>query len=159
MSIAPRYDWIQLEANMKKIILVLVPTLLVGCMSHNRNTNSPRVSYVRENPCPSPSAHALRQVDDIKRILTDTNGVMTQYRVGLGVDGVEPGSVASVTDSRTCSAATAAVSSYLRRLDPMAENLYVVKVGPRYIAMDARTDAPAQYVLTKKFEVTDYLVP
>ena len=155
--IAPRYEWIQLEANMKKMILVLVPTLLVGCMSHN---SSPRVSsYVRENPCPAPSAHALRQVDDLKRILTDTNGVMTQYRTGLGFDGVEPGSVASVTDARTCSAVTAGVASYLRRLDPMAENLYVVKVGPRYLAMDPRTDAPAQYVLTKNFEVTDYLVP
>ena len=142
---------------MKKIILALVPALLVGCMSHN--TGSPRAAYVRENPCPSPSAHALRQVDDLKRILTDTNGVMTQYRTGLGFDGVEPNSVASVTDARTCSAVTASVASYLRRLDPMAENLYVVKVGPRYIAMDARTDEPAQYVLTKKFEVTDYLVP
>ena len=141
---------------MKKLILVLVPTLLVGCMSHS---SSPRVSYLRENPCPTPSAHALRQVADLKRILSDTNGVMTEYRAGLGFDGVSPNSVSNVTDSRTCSAVTASVASYLRRLDPMAENLYVVKVGPRYLAMDPRTDAPAQYVLTKKFEVTDYLVP
>ena len=141
---------------MKKLILVLVPTLLVGCMSHS---SSPRVAYVRENPCPAPSAHALRQVDDLKRILADTNGVMTEYRAGLGFANVEANSVAGVTDSRTCSAVTASVSSYLRRLDPMAENLYVVQVGPRYIAMDPRTDSPAQYVLTKKFEVTDYLVP
>lgn len=137
------------------IIRVLVPTLLVGCMSHN----SPRVAVARENPCPAPSVHALRQVDDLKRILADTNGVMTEYRAGLGLDGVEPGKVAGVTDARTCSAVTAAVSSYLRRLDPMAENLYVVQIGSRYIAMDARHDEPAQYVLTKKFEVTDYLVP
>ena len=143
---------------MKKIILALVPALVVGCM-HNTPRDPARLSMMRDGPCPTPSAHALRQVDDLKRILLDTNGVMTQYRAGLGVDGVEPNSVASVTDARTCSEATAAVSSYLRRIDPMAENLFVVKVGPRYIAMDARTDSPAQYVLTKKFEVTDYLVP
>lgn len=137
------------------MIRVLVPTLLVGCMSHN----SPRVAVASQNPCPAPSAHALRQVDDLKRILADTNGVMTEYRAGLGFDGVSPSAVEGVTDPRTCSAVTASVSSYLRRLDPMRENLFVVQVGPRYIAMDASNDSPAQYVLTKKFEVTDYLVP
>ena len=38
-------------------------------------------------------------------------------------------------------------------------DLYVVRVGARYVALDQGATHAPKYVLTKKFEVTDYLVP
>ena len=138
---------------MRTTLLLAVPMLLAGCMSHNVQ------GTIRTAECPTPSEHALRQVADLKRVLADTNGVMTEYRAGLGFAGVSPNSVVGVTDPHTCSAVTAAVASYLRRTDPMAENLFVVRVGPRYVALDPNQESAAQYVLTRKYEVTNYLAP
>ena len=138
---------------MKRIMIAIVaPMLAAGCMSHY----SGRVAQTA--PCPTPSAHALQAVDDLKRILADSNGVMTEYRAALGIDGVAPSSVAGVRDARTCTAVTAAVAEYLRR-DPSAENMFVLRVGSRYVAMDASRDPAPQFVVSRKLEVTNYLEP
>jgi len=139
---------------MKRMMTALLaPMLIAGCsMSHYTGHVS------QAAPCPTPSAHALQAVNDLKRILADSNGVMTEYRAALGIDGVSPNSVAGVNDARTCTAVTAAVASYLRR-DPSAENMFVLRVGSRYVAMDATRDPAPQFVVSRKLEVTNYLEP
>lgn len=108
--------------------------------------------------CATPSQASLGAVEDLKGTLTSSNEVVVEYLNGLGFAGVEPGSVVPVTDARTCGRVSGAVSAYLRRSAPMSD-LYVVRVGARYVALDQGATHAPQYVLTKKFEVTDYLVP
>jgi hypothetical protein len=127
-------------------------TLAAGCMVH------PGRQATLAAPCAQPSPHTLGAVEDLKGVLANNDSVIAEYRSSLGFAGVEPKSVVAVTDPRTCGAVSAAVGSYLRRSGPM-DNLYVVQVGRRYLALDARDANPAQFVLTKKFEVTDYLAP
>jgi hypothetical protein len=108
--------------------------------------------------CATPSQASLGAVEDLKGTLTSNNEVVVEYLNGLGFAGVDPSSVQPVTDARTCGRVSGAVSSYLRRGTPMSD-LYVVRVGARYVALDQGATHAPQYVLTKKFEVTDYLVP
>ena len=108
--------------------------------------------------CATPSAASLGAVEDLKGTLSSSNDVVVEYMNGLGFAGVDPSSVRPVTDAGTCGRVSGAVSSYLRRGTPMS-NLYVVRVGSRYVALDQGATHAPQYVLTRKFEVTDYLVP
>lgn len=108
--------------------------------------------------CATPSQASLGAVEDLKGTLVSTNEVVVEYMNGLGFAGVDSGSVRPVTDAGTCGRVSGAVASYLRRGTPMSD-LYVVRVGPRYVALDQGATHAPQYVLTKRFEVTDYLVP
>lgn len=108
--------------------------------------------------CATPSQNSLTAVEELKGTLASDNEVVVEYLNGLGFAGVDPNSVRPVTDARTCGRVSGAVSSYLRRGTPMSD-LYVVRVGARYVALDQGATHSPQYVLTKKFEVTDYLVP
>ena len=138
--------------NTKLLGLVALP-LMVGCGAmHTSRASAPALA------CRQPSASTLGAVEDLKRVLASNDGVMAEYRAGLGFAGVEAKSVSPVTDARTCGAVGAAVASYLRRPAPM-DNFYVLQVGPRYVALDANGRDASQFVLTRKFEVTDYLAP
>jgi len=108
--------------------------------------------------CAAPSQSSLTAVEDLKGTLASDNEVVVEYLNGLGFAGVNPSSVVAVTDARTCGRVSSAVSSYLQRGSPMSD-LYVVRVGPRYVALDQGATHAPQFVLTRKFEVTDYLVP
>ena len=108
--------------------------------------------------CATPSQASLGAVEELKGTLASSNDVVVEYLNGLGFAGVNPSSVRPVTDAGTCGRVSAAVSSYLRRGTPM-NDLYVVRVGPRYVALDQGATHTPQFVLTRKFEVTDYLVP
>lgn len=136
----------------RTFLRLLTLTLVVGCVVH------PSQQASRGAACAQPSNNALGAVEDLKGALTKNDEVLTEYLSGLGFAGVDPSSIVPVTDPRTCGKVTAAVGSYLRRGGPM-DNLYVVRVGPRYLALDPNGHNPGQYVLTRKFEVTDYLVP
>jgi hypothetical protein len=141
------------EDDMKKILGLVALPLMVGCGAmHTSSAPAPALA------CRQPSASTLGAVEDLKRVLASNDGVLSQYRADLGIDGVEPKAVSPVTDARACGAVGAAVASYLRRQSPM-DNLYVVQVGARYVALDANGRDASQFVLTKKFEVTDYLAP
>ena len=108
--------------------------------------------------CATPSAASLGAVEDLKGTLSSSNDVVVEYMSGLGFAGVDPSSVRPVTDARTCGRVSNAVSAYLQRGAPMSD-LYVVRVGPRYVALDQGATHAPQFVLTRKFEVTNYLVP
>jgi hypothetical protein len=108
--------------------------------------------------CATPSQASLGAVEDLKGTLTSSNDVVVEYLDGLGFAGVDPKSVVPVTDARTCGRVSSAVSEYLHRGAPMSD-LYVVRVGPRYVAVDQGATHTPQFVLTRKFVVTDYLVP
>ena len=142
------------EHTMMKPTLGLAALLLVGgCAMHPS-----RQANMQGAACAAPSPASLGAVEDLKGTLASSNDVVVEYLNGLGFAGVDPKSVVPVTDSRTCGRVSDAVSSYLHRGTPMSD-LYVVRVGPRYVALDQGATHTPQYVLTKKFEVTDYLVP
>lgn len=139
---------------MTKPTLGFAALLLVGgCAMHPNRQPS-----MLGGGCATPSQSSLTAVEELKGTLTSNDEVVVEYMNGLGFAGVEPSSVVPVTDARTCGRVSGAVSSYLRRDKPMGD-LYVVRVGARYVAMDQGATHAPQYVLTKKFEVTDYLVP
>ena len=139
---------------MTKPTLGFAALLLVGGCAMHPN----RQASMLGGGCATPSQSSLTAVEDLKGTLTSDNEVVVEYMNGLGFAGVEPSSVVPVTDARTCGRVSGAVSSYLRRDKPMSD-LYVVRVGARYVALDQGATHAPQYVLTKKFEVTDYLVP
>jgi len=142
------------EHTMMKPTLGLAALLIVGgCVMHPGSQ-----ATMLGASCATPSPSSLTAVEDLKGTLGSDNDVVVEYLNGLGFAGVEPKAVVPVTDARTCGRVSGAVSSYLRRGTPMAD-LYVVRVGPRYVALDQGATHTPQYVLTKKFEVTDYLVP
>ena len=141
------------EHIMMKPISGLAALLLVGgCVMH------PSQQLAQGAGCAQPSQNTLGAVEDLRGTLASSNDVVVEYMNGLGFAGVDPSSVVAVTDARTCGRVSNAVSSYLRRGAPMS-NLYVVRVGGRYVALDQGSTHAPQFVLTRKFEVTDYLVP
>ena len=144
----------QKEQTMIKPTLGLAALLLVGgcVMRPTQQAN------MQGAGCATPSAASLGAVEDLKGTLASSNDVVVEYMNGLGFAGVDPSSVRPVTDAGTCGRVSGAVSSYLRRGSPMSD-LYVVRVGSRYVALDQGATHAPQYVLTRKFQVTDYLVP
>ena len=139
---------------MIKPTLGLAALLLAGgCAMHPAQQ-----ANLQGTGCAMPSANSLGAVEDLKGTLASSNDVVVEYLNGLGFAGVDPSSVRAVTDARTCGRVSSAVSAYLRRGAPM-NDLYVVRVGARYVALDQGATHAPQYVLTRKFEVTDYLVP
>ena len=139
---------------MMKPTLGLAALLIVGgCAMHPS-----RQAMMQGAGCAQPSSGSLGAVEDLKGTLASTNDVVVEYLNGLGFAGVDSGSVKAVTDAKTCGRVSSAVSEYLHRGSPM-NDLYVVRVGARYVAMDQGATHTPQYVLTRKFEVTDYLVP
>lgn len=144
----------QKEHTMIKPTFGLAALLLVGgCVM--RPT---QLANMQGAGCAAPSPASLGAVEDLKGTLASSNDVVVEYLNGLGFAGVNPSSVVPVTDARTCGRVSTAVSSYLHRGTPMSD-LYVVRVGPRYMALDQGATHAPQFVLTRKFEVTDYLVP
>jgi hypothetical protein len=139
---------------MMKATLGITALLLVGgcVMRPTQQAN------LQGSSCATPSPTSLGAVEDLKGTLTSTNEVVVEYMNGLGFAGVDPNSVLPVTDAGTCGRVSNAVSAYLHRGAPMSD-LYVVRVGARYVALDQGATHAPQFVLTKKFEVTDYLVP
>ncbi|MFL5562116.1 MAG: hypothetical protein ACJ79K_11625 [Gemmatimonadaceae bacterium] len=139
---------------MIKPTLGLAALLLVGgCAMHPT-----RQANLQGTGCATPSRNSLGAVEDLKGTLSSSNEVVVEYLNGLGFAGVDSNSVRPVTDAKTCGRVSSAVSAYLRRGSPM-NDLYVVRVGARYVALDQGATHAPQYVLTRKFEVTDYLVP
>lgn len=139
---------------MIKPTLGLAALLLVGgCVMHPSHQAS-----MQGAGCAAPSQASLGAVEDLKGTLASSNDVVVEYLNGLGFAGVNPSSVVPVTDARTCGRVSSAVSEYLHRGSPMSD-LYVVRVGPRYVALDQGATHTPQFVLTRKFEVTNYLVP
>lgn len=119
----------------------------------------PTRSQAQSVACPTPSAATLDDVNTLKAILADTDSVRVAYRASLGLSGVSADSVMAVSDAAVCTSVTAAVDSYMKKDSSSAENLYVVKAGPRYVAFDSHGEDPSQYVLTLAFVVTHYLLP
>lgn len=137
---------------MKPTVGLAALLLAGGCAMHP----NPQAAMLGGG-CATPSAASLGAVEELKGTLASGDEVVVEYMNGLGFAGVDPSSVRAVTDAGTCGRVSGAVSSYLRRGTPMS-NLYVVRVGSRYVALDQGATHAPQYVLTKKFEVTDYLV-
>ena len=138
---------------MKPTLGITVLLLVGGCVM--RPTQQ---ANMLASSCATPSPTSLGAVEDLKGTLSSTNEVVVEYMNGLGFAGVDPKSIVPVTDAGTCGRVSNAVSAYLHRGAPM-NDLYVVRVGPRYVALDQGATHAPQFVLTKNFEVTDYLVP
>jgi len=142
------------EHMMMKPTLGLAALLVVGgCAMHPS-----KQAMMQGGGCAQPSPSSLGAVAELKGTLASSNDVVVEYLNGLGFAGVDSSSVRPVTDARTCGRVSSAVSAYLQRGAPM-NDLYVVRVGSRYVALDQGATHTPQYVLTRKFEVTDYLVP
>jgi hypothetical protein len=141
------------QTMIKPISGIAALLLATGCAMHPA-----RQANLQGGGCATPSPSSLGAVEDLKGTLSSSNDVVVEYLNGLGFAGVDPSSVRPVTDARTCGRVSDAVSAYLRRGSPM-NDLYVVRVGARYVALDQGATHAPQYVLTRKFEVTDYLVP
>lgn len=109
--------------------------------------------------CATPSAATLDDINTFKAILADTDSVRVAYRAELGLAGVSPDSVVEVTDPAVCTSVSSAVRTYLQKSGSPTENLYVVRAGPKYFALDPHGEDPAQFLLTLAFTVTEYLLP
>ena len=138
---------------MKPTLGIAAMLLVSGCAMHPA-----KQAMMQGAGCATPSANSLGAVEDLKGTLASDNEVVVEYLNGLGFAGVDPSSVRPVTDAKTCGRVSSAVTAYLQRGTPMSD-LYVVRVGPRYVALDQGSTHAPQFVLTRKFEVTDYLVP
>ena len=127
--------------------------LLAGCVlgSSTRGASS--------RLCPSPSAAALTEVADFRTMLADSDSVRVDYRDSLGISGVSPRSVETVTDAAVCTAVTNAVRAYMHQSTARTGNLYVLRVGSRYLAIDPTSEDAAQWILTRDFVVQKYLLP
>lgn len=142
---------------MMKPTFGLALLLVGGCVMRPAQQANMQAN-MQGSSCAVPSPTSLGAVEDLKGTLSSTNEVVVEYLNGLGFAGVDPESVVPVTDEGTCGRIASAVSAYLHRGAPM-NDLYVVRVGPRYVALDQNATHAPQFVLTKKFEVTNYLVP
>jgi hypothetical protein len=149
-----RDDWLTRPGPMRAALPRLIGLLFaVGCIVHPAPLRSQTLA------CPAPSAGTLDDVQTFKEILSDTDSVRVAYRAGLGLAGIPADSVIAVADPAICSAVTAAVVAELHETAPITENLYVLRVGPRYLALDPHGNDLAQFLLTLSFAFADYLVP
>lgn len=109
---------------------------------------SARVSAAAGPYCLGPDAFSAAQVARLQELVTSTDSAYIAFRQSVHVPVVPDTAVHLVTDDSVCSRvvqAWAAADSALGASPPYVAQLYVLSVGPTYVATPARITGLASY--------------